>query len=82
MNIKLIKLLGGLVTYWVVNLVIIGLIAIVCFVVAIPLAIFVSTGKLTFSGVNVVDMAEFVFIAAFLVGTILWIKEDVFENHD
>jgi hypothetical protein len=82
MNTKFIKLFRGLLTYWVVNLVIIGLLTIVCFAIAIALTMFISTGKLSFSMVRLIDIVQFVFIAAFLTGTVLWIKEEVFGNHD
>ncbi len=82
MKARHIKLLKSLLVYWLVNLVLLGCVLAIAWLIAVPLLSFIFTREFHLPDITLIKAIGFVVFAAFWTGTILWLKEDVFENHD
>lgn len=80
---KLLLAVKSLLTYWVVSFVFVAIITSVSLFILTPIGVTLIIGKFYIPDKKLIENAiEFVPIIAVWVGTILWIKEEIFDNHD
>ena len=79
---RILALSKSLLGYWIVNLVVIGIGAVLVVFVGGPIGLLVTTGsfELLPSWDGVYRSMKFVLMAAFWTGLILWAKEEFFTK--